>query len=113
MCPAGRIQATLAVRPQPAPFGTTGLVPTKIMPCDCGGPHKNCCGLSTSHNPGTDSCARRYGTGAQPAGMRDPSASGLVACPVRLIPAAADDAAGIALGGASGRLTGSRKAGGN
>src|ERR1700734_2638122 len=72
--PAGRIQARFAVRPQPAPFGTTGLPPAKIMPPDRG-PHENCCGLWTSHDPGTDSCARRYGTGAQPAGTLDPPAS--------------------------------------
>jgi hypothetical protein len=35
--------------------------------------HQNCPGVSTSQDPGTDSCAPRYGTGAQPAGMPDPA----------------------------------------
>src|SRR5580693_5942827 len=104
MCPAGRIQARLAIRPQPAPFGIRGLPPAKIMPRDCGA-HQDCPGLSTSHNPGTDSCARRNGTGTQPAGAPDPSVDRPAACPVRPIPAAAGGTAGIARGAASALLT--------
>src|SRR5580704_10783791 len=82
--PAGRIQARLAVRPQPVPSGTTGLPPAKIMPPDRG-PHENCRGVWTSHDPGTDSCARRYGTGAQPAGTLDPPLSRPPAGPLWLV----------------------------
>src|SRR5580693_8806352 len=100
MDPAGRIQARLAVRPQPAPSGTTGLPPAKIMPPDRG-PHENCRGVWTSHDPGTDSCARRYGTGAQPAGTLDPPLSRPPPGPLWLIRAAAAGGADTGPGAAS------------
>src|ERR1700722_15857039 len=67
--PAGRIQARLAVTPQFQPLGTPGATPAKIIPSKSPNPHMSCCGASTSHDdPGTESCAFRYDTGAQPAG---------------------------------------------
>jgi hypothetical protein len=66
MCPAGTIQARFAVSPQPAPFGTLGIVPAKIIPWDDDIGHQNCLAVSTGQRPGTDSCAWRNGTGAQP-----------------------------------------------
>src|SRR5579864_5593808 len=73
MRPAGTIQARLAVRPQPDPFGICGSTPAKIMP---GGlnPHDSSWGLSTSHDPGTDSCAFPNGTAAQPGPGADAAA---------------------------------------
>src|SRR3984957_11953669 len=74
--PAGRIQARLAVTPQFQPLGNPGATPAKIMPSKSPTPHISCCGPSTSHDdPGTESCAFRYGTAAQPDGVPD-TASG-------------------------------------
>src|ERR1700685_2451182 len=109
MCPAGRSQARLAVRRQAAPSGTTGPPPAKIMPRD-GGPHQNCCGLWTSHDPGTDSCARQYGTGTQPAGAPAPPVSVPPPGPLWLILAAADSVAGTAPGDPRGRPDGGNTA---
>ena len=48
------------------------MTPAKIIPSKSPNPHMSCCGLSTSHDdPGTESCAFPYGTGAQPAGVAD------------------------------------------
>ncbi len=58
ICPAGTIHARLASRPQPAALGNLGSTPAKIMP-NRGKAHHSCCWLSTSHDPGTDSCAFR------------------------------------------------------
>ena len=45
-------------------------MPAKIMPAGLGcGPHQSCDDVSTSHCCGTDSSARRKGTGAQPDGV--------------------------------------------
>ena len=65
--------------------GIAGFMPTKIMPLAFGNPHESCCGLSTSHDCGTDSRALSYGTGDQPAGVLDTSVSGPTACRMLLI----------------------------
>src|ERR1022692_2575154 len=104
-CPTGTIQARLAVRRQPVAFGIRGLVPAKIIPLDRG-THESCPGVSTSHDPGTDSWARRYGTGAQPAGAPDPPDCKPTARPVLLTSPAAVDPAGTSRGDARAPLTG-------
>jgi hypothetical protein len=62
--------------------------------------HERCCEVSTSHDGGTDSCARWYGTGAQPDGVPNLSESGpAAACRALLI--FAPGGLGLACGGAS------------
>src|ERR1700719_287723 len=98
--PAGRIQARLAVTLQPNDFGIAGFKPTKIIPVTGGNTQGNWCGVSTHQECGNESWALWYGTGDQPAGVLDTSASGPSAC--RVLPVrAADDAAAVDQGDAS------------